>query len=264
MRDAPPLTARKNNEFANTVMFILASILTGIMSALAVCAIWAKEKTFHQPFPNKSPFLADKLRALSFYKVFSPAYDILNPYLYTDSMRSEILSLLNGSEDGRLRILDVGCGTGYTTTGILKQSNIVTVAGLDMNPKQLARAHKNLNTEKDRVSLSMGDVENLPFTDGAFDAAVSVGAVEYFPQPEKAYREMARVVKRGGKIVVAGPELSWFRKVALDRFFYTPAAEEMATQFKKAELLEVKAELIGLDTVLGTSGYVVVAVGTKN
>ena len=37
-------------------------------------------------------FLADKQRALNFYRIFSHAYDILNPYLYTDAMRDEMVS----------------------------------------------------------------------------------------------------------------------------------------------------------------------------
>mgnify|MGYP006268858961 CR=1 FL=1 len=92
---------------------------------------------------------------------------------------------------------------------------------------------------------------------------VSVGAVEYFPNPEATVREMLRVSKQGGKIVVGGPEFRWFRRVYLDRVFYTPSAQELEAIFTKAELRNVKSILTGIDTFFNTSQYVVVVAGEK-
>ena len=97
--------------------------------------------------PRKAQgFLADKQRALNFYRIFSAAYDILNPYLYTDKMRDEIVSQIKIGAD--LRVLDVGCGTGYTTLGVLNRRDVCEVVGLDMNPVQLNRAPKNCIQKK--------------------------------------------------------------------------------------------------------------------
>jgi ubiquinone/menaquinone biosynthesis C-methylase UbiE len=74
-------------------------------------------------------FLADKKRALTYYNTLSSVYDVLNPHLYTFSMREEITKQLNGNEE--LRVLDVGCGTGYTTIGILQLHNLCEVVGVD-------------------------------------------------------------------------------------------------------------------------------------
>ncbi len=242
---------------------MLASLLTGLMSALAFCYVWAKGRQESPKSKVKKPtaFLADKLRALNFYRVFSAAYDILNPHLYTDSMRAEAVSLF--SHSAHLRVLDVGCGTGYTTVGILDGSDACEVIGLDMNPRQLHRAAQKLKPERVRTSLSRGDAENLPFQDATFDAVVSVGAVEYFPDPEKALSEMARVAKANGKVVVGGPEYNWFRRVALHRFFYTPSRAEMEFLFEAAGLADVHSSMTGVKTFLGTSVYVVLAAGTK-
>ena len=91
-------------------------------------------------------FLADKQRALNFYRIFSHAYDLLNPYLYTDAMRKEMVSQIKIGTD--LRVLDVGCGTGYTTSGVLSRKDVCEVVGLDMNPVQLNKAVKNLRSKK--------------------------------------------------------------------------------------------------------------------
>jgi ubiquinone/menaquinone biosynthesis C-methylase UbiE len=204
--------------------------------------------------------LADKHRALAFYAVLSAAYDCLNPGFYTAKMRAEVVAPVS---EGSVCVLDVGCGTGYTTAGLLQQKGVCEVVGLDMNPVQLRRAAKNLSVEKTRASLWRGDAENLPFDDATFDAVVSVGAIEYFPNPQKAVGEFARVSKSNAAVVVGGPENGWFRRFGLDKFFYTPSAAELEVFFSEAGLSQVRSRLIGLDSVFGTSKYVVVTSGVK-
>ena len=243
-------------------MFFLASLLTGIVSLVAFGFVWAKQRVEKRcDTQSVEGFLADEQRALNFYRIFSVAYDILNPYFYTDAMRGEVVSQLGNGV--KLRVLDVGCGTGYTTSGILNREDVCEVVGLDMNPVQLKRAAKNLVSEKRRISISRGDADNLPFTDGSFDAVISVGAVEYFPDPERALKELARVTRSDGTVVVGGPESGWFSKFALDKILYTPSAEELERIFRKAELTMVKSRLTGVKTFFGTGNYVVFATGKK-
>ena len=160
-------------------------------------------------------------------------------------------------------MLDVGCGTGYTTAGVLGRGDVCEVVGLDMNPVQLKRAVKNLHLKKARLSISRGDAENLPFIDDSFDAVISVGAIEYFPDPEKVLKELTRVANPNGKVIVCGPESAWFSKFALNRVFYTPSFQEMQRIFHDAGLVEVKSFLTGVNTFFGTASYVVFSVGTK-
>src|SRR5208283_341244 len=232
------------------------------MSLLAFGFVWAKQKGATSDGVQKTEgFLADKQKALNFYRIFSHAYDILNPYLYTGAMREEIVSQIKIGHD--LRVLDVGCGTGYTTSGVLSRGDVCEVVGLDMNPVQLNKAVKNLHSKKARLSISRGDAENLPFVDESFDAVISVGAVEYFPDPERVLRELARVVNPNGNIIVCGPESAWFSKFALNRIFYTPSVKEMERIFRNAGLVQVKSVLTGVNTFFGTGRYVVFTVGTK-
>jgi ubiquinone/menaquinone biosynthesis C-methylase UbiE len=245
----------------STIQFTFAGMLMAIMSSVATIFVLTLEKRVRpKSHEREKPFLADKQKALNFYKVFSAAYDILNPPFYTDEMRSKITALIKG--EGAY-VLDVGCGTGYTTRGILNGKDICEVVGLDMNPVQLGRAVKNLQLEKARVAIAMGDAEILPFTDETFDAVVSVGAIEYFPSPNRAVKEMTRVCKTGGVVVIGVPEVAWFKKFGLDKFFYTPSILEVKELFAQAGLREEKAGLIGVETVFGTRNYVVVGAGSK-
>ena len=146
---------------------------------------------------------------------------------------------------------------------VLKREDVSQGCGLDMNPVQLKRAVKNLRSEKPRTFISRGDADKLPFVDCSFDAVISVGAIEYFPDPEKTIKEFVRVTKPSGTVIVGGPESGWFSKLALNRVFYTPSVQEMETFFRKADLATVKSHFTGMKTFFGTSKYVVFAVGKK-
>jgi len=245
-----------------SILFFLASLLTGFMSLLAFGFVWARQSGATSRSTQKARgYLADKKRALNFYRIFSAAYDILNPYLYTDTMRDEIVSQIKIGDN--LRVLDVGCGTGYTTWGVLSRKDVGEVIGLDMNPVQLNKAVKNLQSKKAKLSISRGDAENLPFIDESFDAVISVGAIEYFPDPERVLRELARVANPNGNVVVCGPESAWFSKFALNRVFFTPSTKELERIFRNAGLVHVKSFLTGVNTIFGKGRYVVFAVGTK-
>jgi protein-L-isoaspartate O-methyltransferase len=117
------------DKFTNSLLFICAGLLLSIVSLVAL-PLAAKEKVQkHRSTRNPRAFLANKKRALAYYNVLSSAYDVLNPYFYTSSMRGEVAKLVDREEP--LRVLDVGCGTGYTTAGILKLGNVCKVVGVD-------------------------------------------------------------------------------------------------------------------------------------
>jgi ubiquinone/menaquinone biosynthesis C-methylase UbiE len=242
----------------NSLFFVLASLLTVLMSAFSLTSVLAHTKLVNS---SRNGFLADKQRALNFYSVFSAAYDTLNSRLYTEQMRSEITAKIGSGSN--LKVLDAGCGTGYTTKGILRRRNVVEVAAVDINAAQLRRAAKNLQSQKGRTVLNQADAENLPFQNSVFDIVISVGAIEYFPDPKKAIGEMARVAKPLGVVIVGSPERAWFCKFGLDRVFFTPTFEEVEAFFSNAGLENVSAVFTGLDAFFGTSKYVSVVTGSK-
>jgi ubiquinone/menaquinone biosynthesis C-methylase UbiE len=108
-----------------------------------------------------------------------------------------ILSMLNPGR-GEF-ILDAGCGTGVFTADILEAG--ARVAGAELSRPMLLRA---VFKYKGKPFLSVqGDMRRLPFSDGSFDKAVSVTAVEFIENAKAAVEEMFRVTKPGGTIVVA-------------------------------------------------------------
>jgi len=247
----------------NSLLFSWATFFSATLGLIVCIFILMREKFQSEKHAGnqKGAFLADKRRAMVFYEHFSKVYDLLNIFFYTDTMRNEVVELANIRQGSR--VLDIGCGTGYTTEAVLKRLELGEVIGIDLTPQQLRKAARKLKPEKVRLSLFRGDADNLPFKDETFDAVISVGALEYFPNPKGALQEMARVVKHGGKVVVGGPEFEWFKKISLDRMLYTPSAREVEEFFGEAKLRDVKGVLTGVNTFFGTNNYVVIVAGAK-
>ena len=95
-------------------------------------------------------------------------------------------------------ILDAGCGTGVFTGDMIAAG--ADIVGLELSFPMLVRAAKKLASAS-FISVR-GDMQNLPFSDNAFDKAVSVTAIEFMEDAGVAVNELFRVTKPGGTIVV--------------------------------------------------------------
>jgi ubiquinone/menaquinone biosynthesis C-methylase UbiE len=97
------------------------------------------------------------------------------------------------------RILDAGCGTGVFTLDVLATG--ADVVGLELSLPMLLRAGRKLHGH--HFTMVQGDMRKLPFAEHEFDRVVSVTAIEFIEQVSAAIRELFRVTKPGGPIVVA-------------------------------------------------------------
>ena len=106
---------------------------------------------------------------------------------------------------GAARVLDAGCGPDPGAGTLLGARPGTTVVALDigLGTVRLARAKAELGGV--RLLGVVGDVERLPFRDGAFDAAVCDDTIEHLPDDLTGLRELHRVVAPGGRVVVATP-----------------------------------------------------------
>lgn len=111
-------------------------------------------------------------------------------------------SLCEAAElDAGSRVLDVACGNGNAS--LAAAHRFCRVTGLDYVPSLLARATERAAAERLDIDFVEGDAEQLPFPSESFDAVLSTFGVMFAPDQERAARELARVVKRGGKIALA-------------------------------------------------------------
>jgi len=97
------------------------------------------------------------------------------------------------------RVLDVATGTGLVARA-LKRRYGCSVVGLDQSEDMLARARPLVGSVYDE--LVRGEAERLPFGDGEFDALTFTYLLRYVDDPAATMRELARVVRPGGRIAM--------------------------------------------------------------
>jgi len=99
------------------------------------------------------------------------------------------------------QILDIGCGTGQSTNFLSQKG--YSVVGVDGGERFIQKAKKEYKEQR----FLCESADKLSFETGYFDVVASYNSVEHFNNVEKSLREMIRVVKTGGYIIINSPNL---------------------------------------------------------
>jgi SAM-dependent methyltransferase len=106
---------------------------------------------------------------------------------------------------GCKHILDAGCGNGRYSRFLLRQADPdASLTGFDYSQQMLKRARHRLHS--DRVALLAADLTRLPYANAVFDAVVCGWVLEHLPDPRPGLRELARVLRPGGKLLLLATE----------------------------------------------------------
>jgi ubiquinone/menaquinone biosynthesis C-methylase UbiE len=98
---------------------------------------------------------------------------------------------------------DIGCGPAFTIIPLLKKG--WRIQGLDISEEMLKRARQNISAaglDPAKVELVVGNIEALPYPDGRFDSVICAGVIEYLKDDDKALKELHRILKPGGVLVI--------------------------------------------------------------
>lgn len=141
------------------------------------------------------------------------------------------------------RVLDIGFGGGRSLVMLAERVPNGRVVGLDHSRDMVAAATHLIRERKlqRRVRLYRGDVLRLPFADASFDRVLTVNTIYYWPDVSVPLREIARVLKPGGRLALAfrSPATLWLATSTWDKFRrYEP--EEVAEAMRKAGFLTVR------------------------
>lgn len=99
-------------------------------------------------------------------------------------------------------VIDLGCGTGSFTERLA--ALFPKVIGVDISGKCIAYASERYP----HISFATGDLEALPYADGAFDLVTMFGVLHHFPRLEDALREPLRILRKGGVLFTYDPNLN--------------------------------------------------------
>jgi len=146
-------------------------------------------------------------------------YDLLNRIMSARQdvhWRRRLAKLL--TDDTRV-VLDIATGTGDLAIEILKHKPHSKVYGIDFVPRMLeyARVKTAGLSRNEKINFCIGDGTFLPFADDSFDAAVIAFGLRNIPDRSGALKEMVRVVRPGGKVLVL--EMTFSGNLGLRPFF---------------------------------------------
>ena len=127
---------------------------------------------------------------------------------------------LQGHRGGRL--LEVGCGRGGFAIWLAKNAPQFSIVAVDFSQVAIDLARESAAVQQVAVEFLQGDAEALQFADGTFDVVISCECMEHVPHPPVMAREIARVLKPGGRFLLTtenylngmllGWVMSWLRR----------------------------------------------------
>jgi len=126
---------------------------------------------------------------------------------------ARVLGIIRPFLEGR--ILDLGCGDGSFTRRLAQLAKIEEVIGCDLSEGALKKAVLSPET-----LFVAAHGCHLPFPDNSFDGLVLIEVVEHLLDTENLFREVNRVLKPGGKIIITTTDFNFMKKLIVSAFFF--------------------------------------------
>lgn len=159
--------------------------------------LFPSQKVAGKPRTRRKPTERPRSENSRLYRQLTPAYDLFFPLLVKKRIASAIKSLDLGPGDS---VLEVGIGTGTSLGAYPSQCS---VTGIDLNEEMLAVARRKIAERGwTNYELTPGNAETLDFPDASFDCVTAFHVVSVVSDPGRMMREIARVVKPGGKVLI--------------------------------------------------------------
>ena len=131
------------------------------------------------------------------YELYAPVYDFIFDWIFAPGRAAAVKEL--GLEPNDLT-LEVGIGTGLNLPLYPPTSRLI---GIDLSQEMLDKAIERVQTlTMPNVTLKVMDATGLDFSDNEFDKALATYTISAVPDPVAVLREMRRVVKPGGTLVI--------------------------------------------------------------
>jgi ubiquinone/menaquinone biosynthesis C-methylase UbiE len=182
------------------------------------------------------------LKSRQYFDTMAPQWDNLRKVFFSEAVREKAFAVA-GVEPGRLAA-DIGAGAGFVTEGLLKRR--LRIIAVDRSEAMLAEMKKRFG-EGGAIEYRIGEAESLPLEDGSVDYVFANMFLHHVDSPPAAIREMARIVKPGGRLVITDldrHDFDFLRTEHCDRWmgFDRP---DVAWWLTEAGLVDVEIDCVG-------------------
>ena len=157
------------------------------------------------------------------YKIWSPAYDIFFNKGYFLATRKKVFHEM--TMDHPQKILVVGVGTGADLE--LINPNGLEIVAIDYSPDMLNKARKKFKNSS--IQFLEMDAQAMTFKNDQFDRVIGSLILSVVPNADVCFREMARVVKPGGEILLFDKFLPKEKRLSLPQIIIRPVVKLMGT-----------------------------------
>lgn len=231
--------------------------------------------------------ISNKADVQQMFDTIVPRYDLMN-HIMTFGMdfrwRRVVANIAKTTRTGPSDfVVDVACGTGDVAFE-LERVGVPLVTGIDFSSGMIAHARKKAEKRGSEVNFLEGDAMDMPFADGIASAATISFGMRNLPDYEAGVREMARIVRPGGKVICleATPYHHPILKYPFNFYFHRvlpvigkiltgqyaayrylpesvahfPKPEELAQTFRAAGLVDVEYTMLGFGSVALHVGFV--------
>lgn len=105
------------------------------------------------------------------------------------------------------KVVDIGCGRGFYLQTLAGYRFIKSLVGIETKDEYIAKAKGYLKNKK--IKLKKGDVYSLPFKSNSVDCVILSEVLEHLPDEDSALREIRRVLKKGGNLIITVPHYNF-------------------------------------------------------
>ena len=184
-----------------------------------------------QPRNYKSESIQEFDRSAENYDQHSPFY-----YRMTRLCDDAVIERIASFSQEKLRILDVGCGTGALLEKLRNRFEDADLCGVDISPKMLdvARSRNIAN-----AVFAEGDAEHLPCDDRSFDIVLCCSSFHHYPDPQKAAAEFLRVSRPGGTLMICDMNLPAIARLFANHVLFPLQKKGDVRVYARSEIQEL-------------------------